>query len=57
LVFKNGKDWKELKTEGSKWKERHEHAVFVFQNKIWIAGGMIPPLSNDVWSLELPSDW
>lgn len=54
---KNGKDWKELKTEGSKWKERHEHAVFVFQNKIWIAGGMIPPLSNDVWSLELPSDW
>ncbi len=53
----NGKDWKEFKLEGSKWKERHEHAVFVFQDKLWIAGGMIPPLTNDVWSLQLPENW
>lgn len=54
---KNGKDWKELKTKGLKWKERHEHSAFVFQDKIWIVGGMTPPLINDVWSLILPEDW
>lgn len=39
------------------WKERHEPSAFVFQDKIWIAGGMTPPLVNDVWSLKLPKDW
>ena len=50
----DGKNWTELKTDGVKWKERHEHSAFVFQDKIWIAGGMTPPLVNDVWSLKLP---
>ncbi len=50
----DGKNWTKLKTEGVKWKERHEHSAFVFQDKIWIAGGMTPPLVNDVWSLKLP---
>ncbi len=53
----DGKNWTELKTEGVKWKERHEHSAFVFQDKIWIAGGMTPPLVNDVWSLKLPEHW
>ena len=53
----DGKHWTELKSEGVKWKERHEHSAFVFQDKIWIAGGMSPPLLNDVWSLKLPKNW
>jgi len=54
---KDGKKWTELKTIGPRWKERHEHSTFVFRDKIWIAGGMTPPLVNDIWSLELPEDW
>ncbi|MDD4728085.1 MAG: hypothetical protein PHN55_04965 [Dysgonamonadaceae bacterium] len=54
---KDGKNWKELQAKGTMWKERHEHSAFVFQDKIWIAGGMTPPLVNDVWSLKLPVDW
>ena len=53
---KDGKIWKEYKTENV-WKERHEASAFVFQDKIWIAGGMTPPLVNDIWSLRLPVDW
>jgi hypothetical protein len=39
------------------WSPRHEHSTFVFQDRLWVAGGMRPPLSNDVWSLHLPVDW
>ena len=39
------------------WKERHEHSAYVFQDKIWVAGGHAQPLSNEVWSLEIPKDW
>jgi Kelch motif len=53
---KNGADWIELKSDVV-WKPRHEHSAFVFQNKIWVAGGMTWPLSNDVWTLELPKSW
>lgn len=53
----NGKEWRELKTDGPTWKERHEHSAFVFQDKLWIAGGMTPPLVNDVWSLILSEKW
>lgn len=35
----------------------NEHSVFVFKDKIWIAGEMVPPLSNGVWSLNLPRNW
>lgn len=52
----NGKDWQEMKSEIT-WKERHEHSVFVFQDKLWLAGGHAQPLSNEVWSLDIPSDW
>jgi len=50
---KDGKNWKQLQTKGPNWKERHEHSAFVFENKLWIAGGMTPPLVNDVWYLEI----
>jgi hypothetical protein len=53
---KDGKTWEEYKSD-KVWKERHESSVFLFQDKIWIAGGMTPPLVNDVWSLRLPKDW
>ena len=39
------------------WRERHEHSAYVFRDKLWIAGGMIPPLNSEVWSLSLPADW
>ena len=52
----NGKDWTQLKSEVC-WKERHEHSAYVFQDKIWVAAGHAQPLSNEVWSLEIPQDW
>ncbi len=52
----DGKTWTELKTPGG-WKERHEHSAFVWRDKLWLAGGHAQPLSNEVWSLELPKDW
>lgn len=52
----DGKEWKQY-FSFPVWKERHEFSAFVFRDKIWIAGGMTPPLVNDVWSLQLPADW
>lgn len=52
----NGRDWERLKTKTT-WKARHEHSAFVFRDKLWVAGGHAKPLSNEVWSLELPADW
>ena len=52
----DGKNWKQLHTKNI-WKERHEQSAFVFKDKIWIAGGLARPLSNEVWSLEIPKDW
>lgn len=52
----NGSQWQQLKSAVI-WKERHEHSAFVFQDKIWIAGGHAQPLSNEVWSLQLPEPW
>jgi len=49
----NGKDWVELKSDVI-WKARHELSAFVMQDKIWIAGGHAQPLSNEVWTLQLP---
>lgn len=53
---KNGKDWNALKSDVI-WKERHEHSTYVFQDKIWVAGGHAKPLSNEVWSLDIPKGW
>ena len=52
----DGKSWSQLKSE-TVWKERHEHSAFVFKDKLWLAGGHAWPLSNEVWSLDLPEDW
>ena len=53
---KDGKSWKQLESN-TIWKERHEHSGYVFQDRIWIAGGHAKPLSNEVWSLQLPPDF
>jgi hypothetical protein len=51
-----GRHWQRLETKTC-WKARHEHSVFVSQDKLWVAGGHARPLSNEVWSLHLPPDW
>jgi hypothetical protein len=38
----------------SGWALRHESSVYVFEDAIWLAGGMVWPLVNDVWRLALP---
>jgi hypothetical protein len=53
---KDGLSWHQLLTDHS-WRPRHEHSSYVFQNKLWVAGGNISPLSNEVWSLEIPQNW
>ncbi len=52
----DGKQWAELKSDRI-WKARHEESTFVFQDKLWVAGGHARPLTSDVWSLAIPSDW
>lgn len=54
---RDGKSWSKLEVEGRQWQGRHEHSAYVFRNKLWIAGGMVPPLVNEVWSLSLPDNW
>jgi Kelch motif len=53
---RDGVTWNEFKSPVV-WKERHEHSAYVFQDKLWIAGGHALPLSNEVWSLDVPEDW
>jgi hypothetical protein len=52
----DGANWRKLETP-TRWKERHEQSVWVFQDKLWLAAGHAQPLSNEVWSLQLPADW
>lgn len=52
----DGREWQCLETK-TIWKARHEHSVLVFQDKLWVIGGHARPLSSEVWSLHLPSDW
>lgn len=53
---KDGRNWQSLHSE-TIWKPRHEHSAVCMQDKIWVVGGHAKPLSNEVWSLELPPDW
>ncbi len=52
----DGRNWKELKSDVI-WKARHEHSTYVHRDRIFVAGGHARPLSNEVWSLQLPADW
>lgn len=53
---RDGREWERLSSMTT-WKERHEHSAFVFQDKLWVAGGHARPLSSEVWSLQLPTDY
>jgi hypothetical protein len=52
----DGKNWERLQTK-TMWTKRHEHSVFVMNDKLWFAGGHAQPLSAQVWSLHLPENW
>lgn len=52
----DGRNWTQLKSQRC-WKERHEHSAYVLRDKIWVVAGHAQPLSNEVWTLELPPDW
>lgn len=54
---RDGVNWTKYANGDTTWKERHAHATFVYRDKLWVAGGMTPPLVNDVWSLSLPKKW
>ena len=53
---RDGREWTQFRSNVV-WKERHEHSAYVFRDKIWVAGGHAQPLSNEVWSLEIPPGW
>lgn len=52
----DGKTWEKLETP-TIWRERHEHSTYVHDDAIWVTMGLVPPLTNDVWKLQLPKDW
>ncbi len=52
----NGYDWTQLESDVV-FSKRHEVSPYVFQDKLWVAGGHAQPLSDQVWSLDLPSDF
>ena len=49
----DGKDWKRLVTN-TIWPARHELSAYVFKDKLWVVGGNEWPLTNDVWTLDIP---
>lgn len=64
-------EWREATSSGSRWSARDAHAAFVFDNKLWIAGGLdANPIArgnyvpywkadhkNDIWYSENGIDW
>ena len=52
----DGSTWERL-TAGKIWKGRHEHSAYVFDDRLWVAGGHARPLSGEVWSLHVPGDF
>jgi hypothetical protein len=51
----DGRSWTEIKTE-TIWTPRHEHSVYVHQDKLWVVTGHAAPLTNEVWRLDVPKD-
>jgi hypothetical protein len=48
-----------LVTENAQWSGRWDHAVTIFENKLWLTNGMDSGsrLYNDVWSSEDGKTW
>jgi len=51
----DGKTWIPLESDVV-WAKRHAQAAYVFGDKIWVIGGHARPLTNDLWTLELPAE-
>ena len=50
----DGKTWIQLESDDV-WAKRHAQASYVFEDKIWVLGGHARPLTNDVWTLDIPA--
>ncbi|MGR9173361.1 galactose oxidase [Rhizobiales bacterium] len=50
----DGIKWTRLALAGS-WRGRHEQSTYVFNDKIFVAGGHADPITNEVWELNVPS--
>ena len=37
----------------SVWAPRHEMSIYVLNDRLWVVGGMVWPLVNDVWALKI----
>jgi hypothetical protein len=55
---RDGRRWVRYETD-VQWSPRHEHSTVVHADQIWVVGGMAERgvLTNDVWRLDLPTDW
>ena len=51
-----GSDWTET-TASADWTARREHTSIVFDNKIWVLGGLGSSHKNDIWSSSNGSSW
>lgn len=49
----DGAEWHQLVTEDI-WEPRHEIAQFVHDDRLWVVGGNVWPLVDDVWQLHIP---
>jgi len=43
-----------LSVPAGMWEDRHEASALVHDDALYLMGGMIWPLKNDVWKLEIP---
>jgi hypothetical protein len=53
---RDGDTWQELEAD-TIFCPRHEISPYVFNDRLWVSAGLVPPLSNEVWSLQLPDDF
>ena len=49
----DGKTWQEYRSVPM-FSPRHEVTPYVFDGSLWVVGGNMWPLMNDVWRLTLP---
>jgi hypothetical protein len=50
---RDGREWSQVESDVI-FSKRHEISPYVFRDKLWVTAGHAAPLSDEVWSLELP---
>ena len=53
---RDGREWSQVESDII-FSKRHEISPYVFRDKLWVTAGHAAPLSDEVWSLELPGDF